>query len=192
MLKIGFVGHSFVRDLESIKDSEWKLENGRATECKYFFIPGSCYKNWVEFPQELHDLIDFKPDILVVYLGGNSIVATVSDADIKHYAKIFFDIIRNNLPKVILIASEIELRFVAPVNRFETPTVDEFKRRRNGFNFFLRKCKKINFLAQIGGPSRLDDIKLYKPGGIHLNEEGIRKLDRMLKNTIEYAVRHSQ
>ncbi len=105
----------------------------------------------------------------------------------KHSAKVFFIQIKNNLPKVVIIASQIELRYVNSNNLFGTPTLEVFKRRRNKFSNFLKRTKEINFLAQIGGPVRLDNRNLYKRDGVHLTSEGVKLLQSLLFKSLDYA-----
>ncbi len=141
MIRVAFVGHSYVKDLASISDRFDKFHNCVDFETKYFFRPESCFVDLVNWPQQFHDLFEYKPDFVIVYLGGNSIVDSKSDKELKHFAKVFFTQIRSNLPRVTIIASQIELRFVEPNHRFGTPTLDTFSKRRNRFNIIFRKPK---------------------------------------------------
>ncbi len=74
MIKVAIVDHSYVRDLAYIGNQYCKFLNGDNYEINYFYIAGSCFDTWTAWPQELFNVLDFEPNFIIVYLGGNSII----------------------------------------------------------------------------------------------------------------------
>ena len=145
MINVALIGHSYVRSLSFIGAHLRKFKNNCEFQIKYYYIKGSTFETWNDFPPKLHSLFGDVPDIVVVILGGNCIVDDVSDTTLKHNAKVFFQILRNNLSEAIIIATQVELRFYNVPNKFNAQGKKEYRKRRNKFNEFLKKCKEINF-----------------------------------------------
>ena len=169
-----------------MKHSEITTEDETKFEIKYYSIPGSTFSDWIAFPSELHQCVQWKPDFVVVCLGGNSIVDSVSDYELQDRCKRFYSVLRHFLPNSILIATQVELRFVKSKDRHGTPSVEEFAKRRNKFNRFLRTFQGKDFLATIGGKGCLDNSKYYRDS-YHLTKEGLYIYFDCLINTVKFA-----
>lgn len=189
-MKVAYIGHSYVRDISKLGYQFSKFNDSKLFEIKYFSIPGSNFLTWIDWPDQLHSCVEFSPNILVIVLGGNSIVDQISDADLRHNCKVLFTILRNCLPKTILISTQVELRFLSTPNRFGTPEFALYKKRRDKFNQFLKSFKEKDFLACVAGPGRIDNPKYYRDS-VHLNNLGLRKYFDLLNRTVLYAYNKS-
>lgn len=184
--KVAYLGHSYVRDLESLGHYSGDFSDTESYLIDFFYIPGSKFLTWLDHPNQLQDCIDWKPDYLVVVLGGNSIVEDISDKELQEHCCSFFKVLRESLPRTILIATQVELRFNKVPNWHNAPGPEEFRKRRNKFNYFLRFFKEKNFLALIAGPGRLDNETLYRDS-VHLNDSGLLLFSECLARTVSYA-----
>ena len=187
IVKVGFVSHSYGRDLESLAISEGTLSKNRKFQLKFFYKAGSNLDFWIEtWPQVLHDLFDYSPDIVFVAIGGNSIQHNVRVKALKEKFEIFFTIIKNNLPNCKLVPVQVELRFLRFANRFGTPPEARYRAIRNKVNKVLQQSNIRDFMCNIAGKNRLDDKKYYKSDLIHMNQEGLNKYLRYVIKTIKY------
>ena len=184
-IKIGILGHSYVSNLQSLGITSGKLQGGRNYEIKYFHRSGSCFDFWLGWPHQLHECVEFKPDYLIVILGGNSIKESIRVKTLKEKANIFFQVLRNNLPDTKLIPAQIELRFLEKTNSFGTPPLQRYRLIRNKLNKALQESKIKDFLLCIAGNTRLDNIKYYRSDRIHLNSSGLQFLLRLILRKIE-------
>ena len=86
-------------------------------------------------------------------------------------------------PKGVVIASQVELRFLEPGNkyeRFDTPCSAAFHRLSNYFNKWLNKQKCKDRMLCIRGKNKLDDPSFYRDS-VHLNDAGLLKLYKIIK-----------
>ena len=181
-------GHSYCRDLNNLGVKSFNTEFVGTVEFKYTYFPGACYSKFVRNTDLLLESIEYKPDIVVVILGGNDILKHVDNNEIFYHCRQFYQFLRNSLPEAIIIASQVELRFNSELNRFNAPTAEKFKHRRNQLNRFIQRLKCKNNMLLIAGPGRLDHECYYRDG-IHLNSAGLRLYMGMLKSTIAYSIR---
>ena len=194
-MRIAIVGHSFVRDLSNLGDTEGILPNQTKYTVQYYSIPGSTVFDWAKNPKEFRDCVSWNPDFVVVVLGGNSITDNNSDSDIRRKYNDFLDLIDEKLPFAKIVATQVELRDYQVPNKFHAPAFTEFKRRRDRFNDFLRRNKGVHFRACVGGPKNLDDFELYYQSEgkhkVHLNQFGLLKLNNILIRTVIKALERS-
>ena len=191
-LRVAILGHSYVRDLESLTVYSGVLNDNKPYEIKYFFKEGSCFDYWLDWPQLLHDCIEFNPDILFIILGGNSLKEHVRVSLIKQKAKTFFQVIRNNLPNVKLVFCQVENRYLERSNRFGTPPYSRYRLIRNKLNKALQKLTNKDFLcciALLAGPRRLDRLELYRSDSVHLSKPGIKLYFEIILKTLNYIWR---
>ena len=93
-MKVLLYGHSYVRRLEQLGNwnREITLNNGSKVDCQFLFkaFPGEDYDYFLNNPQEFNIINLIKPDVVVVILGGNSIVNSISNSAIKLKATEFY------------------------------------------------------------------------------------------------------
>ena len=89
-MKVAIIGHSFVRDLESLSVYNFALVNNTECEIRYYYINGSCFHTWSAWPLKLIDCFAFRPDIVFTVLGGNTISEFEPIALLKSRATAFF------------------------------------------------------------------------------------------------------
>lgn len=183
VMKIALLGHSFVRDLESHALTTESEHNFR-----YFWKPGSCFNYWLSRPSQLEDCIAFKPDILYIVLGSNSIVDSIPLCETKQKAKSFYSLLRSDLPVSIIVQCEIENRYLSFYNYKGTPPHLDYHRLRRRLNQYICSDKTIDFFCNIGGPGRLDKEVFYKRDKIHLNSAGLECYWDCLGSHIDFVI----
>ena len=181
-MKVFILGHSYVRDLARLNFNSLKLNPLVTLEISYSAFPGARFSHFLENADCLQDLFNVQPDFLVVVLGGNDFDNKTSLSDICDHAKAFYCMLKNNLPKTKIFATQIESRFYRPENRFDCPEATQYKKVTSYFNKFLKKLTYVDNLICILGPSRLSNKDLFKPDGVHLTLEGVRKLLDIIKS----------
>ena len=186
VVRVAILGHSYVKNLHALSIKNGYLDNGTEFEIKYFFKGGSCFEYWLDWPQKLHDCLEYKPHILFIVLGGNSLVENVRVSHIRKQAITFFKVIKNNLPKVILVPVQVECRFLESVNKFGTPPYSRYRLIRNKLNKAFQKIENKDFLCCIAGKNRLDNIEYYCSDRIHLNSQGIKLYFRCIIKTLNF------
>ena len=191
-MKVLFFGHSYVRDLS--ERCEWShplIIRGQPTKPDYLFrhFPGKDYEFLLNQPQEFETVASINPDYIVVILGGNSIVKSITNVEINALATDFYERLRASLPNAVIIAAQIEPRYYPANNHFEAPTREEFNRRRVVLNNFVnKKLKKrglVNHVAVLGsamnfGPHSFRD-------GVHLLNKPLEDYQQIMLGALIYA-----
>ena len=182
-MKIALLGHSFVRDLEHNASTIESVHNF----C-YFWKSGSCFDYWCNRPSKLEECIAFKPDLIYVVLGSNSIVDSIPLCETKQKAKSFYRILKRDLPDTTIVQCEIEDRYLACFNHKGTPPHLDYHKLRRRLNQYLCADKTINYFCSIGGPGRLDNEHYYKSDKIHLNASGLELYWDCISSHIEFVI----
>ena len=182
-MKIALLGHSFVHDLEY-----HALGTDSVHEFRFYWKPGSCFDFWNGKPRQLLDCIAYKPDVLYIVLGSNSIVDSIPLSGTKQNAKSFYETLKIELPDTILVQCEIEDRFLSAFNHKGTPPHVDYHRLRRRLNQYLSKIKTIDYFCNVGGPGRLDNEDFYKRDKIHLNTAGLDKYWDCLSSHLAFIV----
>ena len=186
--KIAVLGHSIVRDLASIGPLSHSLSDRDSYETKFFAIPGSCYRTWLDWPPRLHSAIEYKPDIVFICLGSNSIRPGIEIKELIFNARIFLKKLRANLEHSKVVPCQIETRFLSEFSSRGNPSAEIFRRLRNTVNKALQSNKTKDYLCMISGPGRLDNESLYREDKIHLNTQGLIKYRSFIHRTIRFIV----
>lgn len=192
-MKVLVYGHSYVRELEQKCDWPQSLTvNDQELDVLFTFryFPGKNYQFLVERPQEFEILEELNPDYMIIILGGNSIVDTWSNGEVKALANEFYEKLNESLPDTVKIAVQIEPRYYEEDNPFGAPTADDFNRRRQIINNFVNKQLKrrglVDHMALLGPAS------MYGPDsfrdGVHLNDEALQEYQGNLINTLVCAM----
>ena len=195
-MKVLLLGHSYVYYLKLLGDWNRKFvkENGQEVDLEFSFRwrSGKDYQWFLDEGQDFEYVKEIKPDIIVVILGGNSIVNSVSNTDIRDKAIAFFQKLKEVVePESIIIATQVEPRFYEPGNRFDCPEPEEFNRRRQRLNLHLnQKVKKKGLLKHIIAiPTNVFTADFYRDG-IHLNLEGMQLYQNAINGGLDYALNH--
>lgn len=190
-MKLLIFGHSYVRDISNLGRLSFEVENTKVS-VKYIYYPGAGYEKILNNPSILLDSLEnYKPDILVTILGGNSITKYKSNTELFELCKCFYKLIRDNCPDLIIIPAQIELRFYSEENRFNSPTESDYRYQRNCLNKFLNRLKTKNHLLMIAGIGRLDHRVFYRDE-VHLNKYGLTKYFDYIRYTVAYAIRSAK
>ena len=193
-MKVLVYGHSYVRDLHH--KCHWENEilvnqTREPVEYHFRYFPGKDYGYLLQKEGEFGAVSAINPDIIVVVLGGNSIVASNSNDKIRALILEFYTKLREALPNAVIIAAQIEPRFNTPGNRHGAPEADEFNRRRTVLNNYMNRSVKtaglINFMVLLGSTNFLNHHK-YFSDGVHLAGVGLERYQDAILKTIRYSL----
>lgn len=179
------LGHSYVRDLSTLGVQKFNI-NQQSCDFIYKFIPGASYDTFLNNSSLLENKVACNPDIVVVILGGNSIVRDISNHELFRRCRRFYETLRTLLPNSLIISAQVELRPGRSSTRFESPPPWIFKQRRNQLNKFLNRLKVKDHMIIIAGPGKLDN-PIYYRDHVHLNIHGLRLYMSSLKIAVSRA-----
>ena len=197
-MRLLMLGHSYVRDLKRFsdwhRDLHLELDNGFniPIDVRFQAYPGKDYSHFLN-NLELFELVrEVKPEVVVIILGGNSIVNNVTNCEINTKAKEFYVHLNNVLPSGCLrLATQIEPRFPFEGNRFGAPTAIEYGRRRNVINNYINKQIKksgaVDGVIMLGGESYLNNEASFSDG-VHLKPVGLEKYKDAVLGGIKFAL----
>ena len=187
-MRLLIFGHSFVRDFSRRNIFQFNLGD-IVVQIKYSYYPGVTYRKILDNPKLITDaLLSYDPDFLICIVGGNSINNNISCAELCRECRQFYELIRSLSSSLIIIPAQVELRFYKFGNKFDSPTLETYRKKRNSLNRFINKSKIKNHILMVGGPSRLDHKVFYESDGVHLNSIGVEKYLTYIKKTIEYVL----
>ena len=192
-MKVLIYGHSYVRDLSQKCTWEDSLVVGgnETVEYQFRYFPGKDYEFLLNNPGEFELLSDINPDVIVVVLGGNSVVNSKTNSEIKDFILCFYKRLHECLPRAIKLAVQIEPRFCQPGNRHGAPEAAEFNRRRQILNNFMNKNIKKNGLLDhmvlLGSTEYLNHHQYFNDG-VHLQGEGLKRYQSAILGTLKYAL----
>ena len=186
-MQVLVVGHSYVCDL-SEDGSDWFEVGEQKVEIQYFGKRGASYDTFLNNPQLFDDLSQFKPDIVIVILAGNSIRNSVTNKEIYYKATEFYKKLRVIYPLSKIVAAQVELRFYKVGNRWNCPVGNDYHKRRVALNNFLKALKYKDHILMIAGPNRLDNRSLFRRDGVHLTDEGLLKYYSIIKRVVKYII----
>ena len=89
---------------------------------------------------------------------------------------LFKDQIRRVFPRAIIVQSQVEDRYLYDHYQHPWEVRYDFKRKSNKFNKWLLKHTAKNCLFILKGANGFSDPSLYDRAGIHLNEDGNKRL----------------
>ena len=190
MMKFAIVGHSYVRRLQQVFPARLNIDNVDF-DCSFFGYSGAKFYILVANDSFVSQLKTFDPDFVLVLLGGNDFSNQLSLTTVKEHCLEFYRKLRNWLPAVKIIASQVELRYYSDNNRFRCPTGIDYHYQRKYLNRFIYKLKCKDFLFRLDGISRLDNKALYVDE-VHLNTQGLEKLTTLIKSGLSYWLEHSK
>ena len=199
-MKVLVIGHSYVKGLQRL--GNWNiaktLEDGNKALLDFHSISchGKDFAHFCNHPDEFEAVKKLDPDVAIVILGGNSIVDSVSNGEIKALAHDFYSKLNEVVrPECLRLAVQIENRFVEEGNRFGTPSASEFNQRRHVINNFynksLKKHKLVNNVILLGKLKFLNDPKFFD-NRVHLRREYMFGYKEVIINGLVYALEHRQ
>lgn len=186
-LRVACLTHSYGRGLESVAPREGNID-GRPLDLRFFYKSGKCFDYFIDWPRELHDLVDFNPSIVFVALGGNSIKDSIRVKHLAEKANILLKILKNNLSHAKLVVVQVERRYLRATNSFGTPPAERFRLIRNKLNKALQDSPNKDFMCCIAGANRLDSEKYFSSDKIHLNQLGYKCYMRLMIRTVQYVL----
>ena len=196
-MKLLIVGHSYVRELR--RQGSWhlnlklKLAQGEEQPCDVIFqeYPGKDYRFFLDNRNLFSKIGEVNPDIIVIILGGNSIVESKTNPEITQEIREFYGLLNGMLNGCLRLAVQIEPRFPIPNNPHGAPESHVFNQRRHVINNFVNKRIKkaglIDSVILLGGEGYLNNEEFYADG-VHLGIEGLVKYKRAIVSGIEFAL----
>ena len=137
-MKLLILGHSYVRDLSSLGIFNFSHDQTNI-EVKYSSFPGANYGYFLKNPSIISETVSYKPDIVIVILGGNSILRDLTKYELFHQCRSFYQILRKELPSSIIVPAQIETRFYKLGNKYGALTGEKYRLRRNELNKVFSK-----------------------------------------------------
>lgn len=195
-MNILLFGHSYVRDLSRFGnwDREVELATGEKVWAEFQFMayPDVDYAYFLDHPEEMSQIQELDPDVIIVILGGNSVTSDLSNSQIKEKAFAFYTLLKTAVrPECIKLAMQIEPRFESPGNSRGAPLASEFNRRRQILNNFTnKKLKKhglVDRVIQLGSFDFLNNPQNYRDG-VHLCWAGLEKYKGAVMGGLRYAL----
>ena len=183
--RVTLFGHSYVGDLSRCGKTEISVDNIDFS-LNYIFVSGATFSTFIDNPSYFDQLKSRSPDFVIVILGGNDIKINIDLAQNYNDCTRFYTLLREKLPNVVIIASQIENRFYSEQNTFGSPPSEKFDYLRRHFNRFLKNKAFKDCLLQVQGPGRLDNKENYRDE-VHLNSLGINKYLEIIENCLLYA-----
>ena len=186
-MSVAVFGHSYVRDLQQLGYSHLVYPN-ISVPINYFSFPGFGFHNFILNPGLLDNLVSCKPDIVIIFLGGNDIKVNVDINFVKRDCEQFYSILRLRLPKAIFVVSQVVLRHTVSVNRHGTPAFELFRKLANNFNKWVARQKFKDKLLLINGENKLSNVNFFRSDGVHLNKQGLELVFSLIHDCLSDAV----
>ena len=187
-MRLLIIGHSWVSNLQENGLTNINIV-GQNCEVHYICKPGKRYQDFSSDSSVFEEAANFNPDYIVVILVGNSILGRFSNTQIREWLQEFYTLLRRSVPAAKILATECEQRFYQPGNRFGAPVGEAYRLRRVAVSNLIRRLRSKDHILRISETAKLDNIRLYKRDGVHLNTTGIKKLWGLLIKGVEHAHR---
>lgn len=142
-MKVLLFRHSYARGLSrhGSQDQELVLTNGQKIDVGVV-LRAYCGKDaahLVDNPQLVRDTEELGRDVVIVVLGRNSIISSVSNNQIKEKATEFYLILKESVnPDGLILAVQVEPQFVRAGNHHGAPEAEEFSQRRQIMNNYTK------------------------------------------------------
>ena len=191
------VGHSYVRRLKEYRENghvPGKNEkivsvDGVTMALSYVYRGGRGYEYFNSSDQHKVDIIESKPDIILVILGGNGVSSGKGIPLVSAEMRKFHVWLREACPGAITIAAECEPRYDLNPHDTGDDVQESHWERRNAFNLAvgrMLKKGKCDYVLRIA--KYLNCRKFYDKLGVHLNNRGNRFYWGLVKETLAGAV----
>ena len=174
-----------MRDIARVAKPNLQLRN-LSLLLRYFSYPGATTEKFLTQPDWLKDLIAYNPCVIILIVGGNDFYNNVSNQTIYDNYQKLVAYLKEKLPTVSLIPCQIEKRFLATENRWNSADTELFEKRRSAYNRKLNKCLHKFCTLRVQGSGRLDDRSNYARDGIHLSAEGVSLYWKFIVSTLDY------
>ena len=200
-MKVLLFGHSYVNNLRNLGgwDRSLHLSGGQKIDLEFAFHsrPGKDYDFFYNNPEEFDRISEVNPDILVCILGGNLIVESVTDHQLRQEVLKFYKSIRDTVGLGCkVLSAQVEPRYAAKGNRFGTPQIESYNRKRQLINNFVNKSVRqtrhlVDHNVMLVSVNKFT-VDKFRQDGVHLNQEGLQMYRHSLINTIKYSLEKSQ
>ena len=182
------VGHSWVSKLRDL-GIRFIYPEGVRVRLSFIGIPGGRYANFLDNRALFDQVASLHPDFVVVILAGNSILDTLSSAEVVAQLREFYGLLREKVPEARIIATHPEQRYYGVGNKWKASVGEEYHSKRNIIINVLNRLKCKDHVLRISGANRLDDQNWYQRDGVHLTVQGYRKLLQYITDTVAFSLR---
>ena len=173
-VKVLIMGSSHVCKLDQFISSKSLKLHQHEVEFKFDGHSGASFKTYIERPHLLTSALKFQPHIIVVILGGNSIVKQTTDPQIRVDCHHFYQALQAAVPiHAKILGTEVFMRRLWSSPR--TPTPPDFERSRDMLNNFLRTLLPADDIIELTGKTCLDSHGATYDG-VHLREPALKLL----------------
>ena len=191
-MKLAIVGSShpgYLADdpgLQNFLTRPW----GTIVESRFLPWSGATFARFNSSPEVISSFVQgFEPDIILVILGGNSIVEGIDIEELKDQMVEFYTTLRFLVPiRTKIIYGDIFMRYKEPGNRHNSLPTLPYYHMATGLNKWVRKSARMGHLYDyichlepLGLP-----IYLCKEDYVHLNDFGIAKCAEIIRETLDY------
>ena len=173
---VAIFGHSYVRDLSNLNRFLVSTGSGVDFRLHYFHHPGATFETFLKQPRRFDSLVDCNPRIVICLLGGNDIRTNVDLKIVYEHAKEFYKLLKSKLPKSLIVASQVEDRYLKSENRFGTPPEALFHKLANHLSRAIKNITHKDKLLMIRGRALLSNKRFFVTENVHLNQLGLNKL----------------
>lgn len=163
MAKVALVGSSYVSRLEKFCEGDLKIPG----EVKFFGVSGMRADN---IPQnKINEILIFKPDIVIILVGGNDICDNSSPNDIVKNIKNLVDELKENAVQFIYVSE------ILPRGKFKYSvelTIERFNSQKKKINKKLQNFANASVISM----KKIKYPEDYIRDCVHLNDSGQKKL----------------
>ena len=190
-MKLLILGSSHAKYLKKYDRRRVRNILGEQVFFNYQEFSGKGFEYFIDNPGEIDDVIAYKPDMVLVILGGNSISTERTKRTLLNNCRTFYQLLRDRLdilsPNTKIIASQVFLRWVYN-NNYNTPKPEPYKTARNYLNNYINKLRTKDYTLLVAGKTKLDKRKHFKDG-IHLKHSGLKVQFQILNSLLEHIIR---
>ena len=188
---ITFVGHSYVRRLMAYRNTHERYPgvievNDRVFQPTYVWQGGKDYAFFNTSNVHKDLIIQSKPDLILVILGGNAVASGDMEIPVvSQDMRTYFYWLQANFPNSLLIAAEVEPRYDGQGP--PSPNQEESHwERRNAFNQALYRMPGKHFTHRVA--KYLNHRDFYTFDGVHFSNRGNRFYWGMIKHTLSKVI----
>ena len=95
-LKVALFGHSYIRDLKSLGETNICDLGDAELSLKYFSYPGATFSTFINGQRNFDTLKVYQPHYIIVILGGNDLRVSVQLSDIYKECTEFYKILKRD------------------------------------------------------------------------------------------------
>ena len=183
-VRLVIIGHSYCRRLGEFLlkmegDAGHVMVDGTQVVVTYVHQGGVNYAFFNGSPYHKRLVVDSKPDVVLVVLGGNAVGRRDPIPQGVQEMRKYHGWLKGALPNAIIVCAEVEPRYnhdpsvpkgmISPLDRDGTHR-ETYWFRRSAFNQAINRMKDKDFTLRTA--KYLNRREFFDRGGVHLNDRG--------------------